>query len=145
MRGRIHHLSPWLRRLLVLTGVALLATGVAWLVLHYGAATDGLPNPLEAWLMRAHGLASFAALFTLGALAASHVPHGWRLSSRRNFAHQRWTGLALCTLAALLALSAYLLYYFAPELVRPALGWTHSLAGIGMAVVVTRHARQHVG
>lgn len=143
MRGHVNRLAPWLRSALVLTGTALLLTGLAWLALHYGAETDSLPHPLEAWLMRAHGLASFGALFTLGAFAAAHVAPGWGLSARRPFTHQRGTGIALCVLAALLALSAYLLYYFAPETVRPALGWAHALAGIGMAIVTALHTRRH--
>ncbi len=142
MRAPIYRVAPWLRTMLLATGVLLLVTGAVWLALHYGASTDGLPHPLEAWLMRIHGLASFAALFTLGALAASHLPLGWRLSARRRWAHQRRTGLALCTFAALLALSAYLLYYFAPEGVRPALGWAHSAAGAMMAGVAAIHGRR---
>lgn len=126
---------------LIATGAVLLTTGGVWLTLHYGAATDGLPHPLEAWLMRLHGLASFAAFFTMGALAASHLPLGWRLSAHHRWANQRTTGIALCLLAALLALSAYLLYYFAPETLRPALGWAHAAAGVAMAGVAVAHAR----
>lgn len=136
----VRRVEPWLRMMLIGTGVALLLTGGGWLALHYGATTDGLPHPLEAWLMRVHGLASFAAFFTMGALAASHLPLGWRLSAHRRWANQRATGLALCLLAALLALSAYLLYYFAPETLRPALGWAHAAAGVAMAGVAVAHA-----
>ena len=142
MRPTVHRVEPWLRTMLVATGALLLASGGVWLALHYGAETDGLPHPLEAWLMRLHGLASLAAFFTLGGLAATHMPLGWRLSSRRRWAHQRGSGLALCVLGALLALSAYLLYYFAPEGIRPALGWTHAAAGLAMTVLAIRHARR---
>lgn len=134
--------EPWLRTTLTATGAVLLITGGGWLALHYGAAEGGLPHPLEAWLMRLHGLASFAALFTMGALASAHLPLGWRLSARHCWAHQRRTGLGLCVLAALLALSAYLLYYFAPEALRPALGWAHAAAGVAMAGLVGLHARK---
>lgn len=134
--------TRWLRATLIATGTVLLATGGAWLALRYALASDGLPHPLEAWLMRAHGLASLAAFFTLGALAAAHIPLGWRTSAHERWAHQRRTGVALCVLAALLALSAYLLYYFAPEAVRPALGWAHAAAGVAMAATAGVHARK---
>lgn len=55
-----------------------------------GGAGD-LPNPLEAWVVRPHGLAAFARLFLLGALAASHVPPGWRITSRRRRSSPRGT------------------------------------------------------
>ena len=72
MTRSAHRLAPWQRRLLVGSGVLLLATGLAWLAVHYtvGAGAGEMPAPAEAWLMRLHGLAAFAALFLLGALAA---------------------------------------------------------------------------
>ena len=36
----------------------------------------------------------------------------------------------------------YLLYYFAPETLRPALGWVHSAVGIAMGVFLLAHRRQ---
>jgi hypothetical protein len=38
--------------------------------------------------------------------------------------------------------TGYLLYYFAPEGVRPALGWLHSALGVAMALVVVWHRRR---
>ena len=140
-----HRLTGWQRWLLDGCGAVLLLSGVAWLVVHYafgaGAGPDALPSPAEPWLMRLHGLAGFGALFLLGALAAHHIPHGWRLSQRHRHARQRGTGLALCTLGALLAATGYALYYFAPEPVRPALGWVHAAFGGALAGVVLRHRR----
>lgn len=138
-----HRLAPWQRVTLHAAGVALLVSGGVWLVVHYalGAGAGELPHPMEAWSLRLHGLASFAAVFVLGVLAASHVPQGWRLTGRRHRDAQRHTGLILCALAALLVLSGYLLFYFAPETVRPALGWAHALVGVAMAVLLTVHRR----
>jgi hypothetical protein len=129
--------------LLVVAGV-LLASGVAWLALHYsvGAGAGELPHPLEAWLMRLHGLAGFAALFMLGVLAGAHIPQGWRHGSRHRRARQRGTGVALCTLGALVVATGYLLYYFAPDTVRPALGWVHAGVGTAMAVLAAVHRRR---
>ena len=138
-----HHLPPWQRTWIVTTGVVLLVTGLAWLLVHYsvGGGSGELPHPSEAWLMRAHGLAGFAALFTLGTLAAQHIPHGWRLGARHRHAGQRRTGLVLCTLGALLAATGYALYYFAPEPARPAIGWVHAGLGVSMAALLLAHRR----
>jgi hypothetical protein len=142
---RPHRLPGWQHALLVMIGIAALATGIAWLAVHYtvGAGGGALPHPAEAWLMRLHGLAGFGGLFLFGVLAAGHVPQGWRLAARHRWARQRGTGVALCSLAALLALTGYLLYYYAPEPLRPALGWTHAAIGIAMLGVVLRHRRRH--
>jgi hypothetical protein len=139
-----HRLPRGQRQALIAIGAGSLVTGAAWLALHYlaGAGRGELPHPLEAWLMRLHGLTAFLALFMLGMLAAAHVPQGWRLSGRHRWAAQRATGVALCSLGAALSLSGYLLYYFASESARPALGWLHALIGVAMAVLAGVHGRR---
>ena len=137
-----HRLPAWQKATLYGAGAVLLVTGTGWLAVHYGRAAEALPSPLEPWAMRLHGLAGLAVLFLFGAVAAAHVPQGWRLSQRMRWAPQRATGLALCGLAGALALTGYLLYYFAPESVRPALGWLHSGLGAAMALVVLFHRRR---
>ena len=143
MTRHSNRLPRWQRFSLYITGLVLLATGVLWLALHYtlGAGAGGLPHPLEASAMKLHGLAAFAGLFMLGVIAGSHLPHGWRMSARHRWAHQRGSGLTLCILAAALAPSGYLLYYFAPETLRPALGWLHSGVGIVMGAMFLLHRR----
>ena len=145
-QGHAHGHGParWQRRGLLATALALLGSGGGWLLAHYafGAGAGELPHPLEPWLIKLHGLAAFFALFLLGALAAAHIPQGWRQSSRPRHAAQRGTGVALCVLGALLALSGYLLYYFAPEALRPALGWGHAALGLAMAVLALAHGRR---
>jgi hypothetical protein len=131
---------PWQRRATDACGAMLLLTGAVWLPLHYGRG-DELPLPAEAWALRLHGAAAFVALFMLGVLAAAHVPHGWRATARGRGRPQRRWGLLLCGLAALLATSAYALYYFAPDNVRPALGGAHSAAGAAMALALWAHRR----
>jgi hypothetical protein len=138
----VHRLSRWQRQVLYAAGLVLLVTGVAWLALHYGRGDESLPSALEPWAMRLHGLAALAVVFTFGALAASHIPHGWRWTHRLRWAQQRASGVALCTLAAGLVLTGYLLYYFAPDNVRPALGWLHSVLGVAMAALVVAHRRR---
>jgi hypothetical protein len=150
-----HHLHPhpvlrlpgWQRRLLNITAAFLLVTGIVWLAVHYsiGAGAGELPHPLEVLCMRVHGAAAFAGLFALGMLAAAHVPAGWRVTRsahrRADRASQRHTGVVMLSLAALLVLSGYALYYFAPEDWRPAMGWAHAGAGLAMAVLGVVHAR----
>ncbi|MBI3345681.1 MAG: hypothetical protein HY020_00540 [Burkholderiales bacterium] len=80
-------------------------------------------------------------LCMFGALAAAHVPQGWRLSKRWQLLGQQRTGVALCSLAALLMLTGYLLYYFAPEDLRPALGIVHAMLGVVMTALTWVHRR----
>lgn len=142
----LNRIARWQGRLLNASAWLLAASGIAWLGLHYlaGAGAGELPHPLEPWLMRLHGAAAFAALFVAGALAAGHVPNGWRLTAprmrRTGSARQRRTGVALVGLGAAAALTGYLLYYFAPETVRPALGWLHAALGLAMVLMLAAHA-----
>ncbi len=140
-RHHAHRLVRWQRLALYATGAALLLTGTAWLLLHYSLSAGDMPHPLEAWSLRLHGLAAFAGLFMLGVLAAAHIPQGWRLSHRRRWAGQRSSGMLLCVVGAVLSLTGYLLYYFASEAVRPALGWAHAFVGITMGLLIASHRR----
>jgi hypothetical protein len=139
-----HRLPRWQRQILHASGGLLLASGAIWLALEYsvGPGAGGLPHPLQIWMMRLHGLAAFAALFVLGALAAGHVPQGWRLTGRHRWADQRRLGLALCALAAALALTGWQLYYVAPEWLRPTLGWLHAAIGGTAAGALVLHRRR---
>ena len=145
MTRHAHRLVPWQRHALYWSAGLLTATGAVWLAVHYGVgagSANELPHPLEAWLMRLHGLLAYAGLFVLGVLAAGHVPQGWRLAGRHRWARQRSSGAALCVLAAVLSLTGYLLNYFAPEGVRPVLGWIHALVGLAMGALLVRHRRR---
>ena len=138
-----HRLVRWQRIALYGTGAVLLLTGAVWLGVHYsiGAGAGDLPHPLEVWSLRLHGLAAFAGLFVLGLLAAAHIPQGWRLSHRRRWAGQRSSGVLLCVAGGALAASGYLLFYFAPDAVRPALGWVHTAIGVAMGLLIAGHRR----
>lgn len=141
MHRHAHRLARWHRLLLYGVSAVLLVTGSVWLAVHYtvGAGTGELPHPAEIWAVRLHGMAAFVALFMLGLLAAGHVPQGWRIASRHRRVVQRRTGTGLCGLAGLLVFTGYLLYYFAPESLRPTMGWLHSIIGFTMAAVGMVH------
>ena len=136
--------ARWQRRLMALTAGLLLGSGATWLAVHYllGAGAGELPHPAEPWLMRLHGAGAFAALFAGGAIAGAHVQAGWRVSAR--LGRQRGSGLALLSLLSLTVLSAYLLYYFAPEQWRGPLGWLHAGLGASLAGTGLWHARRRV-
>ena len=143
----LNPLPAWQRRGLYATLALLALSGLAWLALHYGwgAGSGDLPHPLESWLMRLHGAAGFAALFFAGTLAVGHVPRGWRMSVGRACGPSgarlpRRSGSALCAFGAALAASGYLLYYFAPETVRPALGIAHAALGVALGALLPAHA-----
>ena len=130
-----HRPAPWQRRFLAATALVLTVSGAAWLALHYsvGAGADALPHPAEAGLLKLHGAAAVGALVGGGLRAGHHIPTTWRLAHRPRHAGQRRSGLLLCGLFGLASVSAYGLYYFAPEAVRPALGWAHAAAGLALA------------
>jgi hypothetical protein len=120
----------------------LLATGATWLLVHdlvgAGNAGTGLPHPSEAWLMRLHAFAGWAATLAVGAYLPLHVPRGWRTGVRRIPA------IALLVMLALALSSAYLLGYLVSEPWRPATGWGHALAGalaVGALLVHRRRSR----
>lgn len=119
----------------------LMITGVAWLLLHQGRGTDELPLAAEPWLMRLHGFASFGALLGLGAIIGGHVVAGWRITHRHRWINQRRTGILLVTLFGLTVLTAYMLYYFAPESVRELIGWIHAVLGALIAGAWWIHQR----
>lgn len=139
MHPHPNRLPHWLRRLLILSGLALLLTGLTWEALHWRAGFSNLelvlPHPWEAPLMRAHGLAMIGFLFALGGLGPVHVPRGWR--ELRN----RKSGLLLIASAAALAGTGYALYYWTSETARPQVGWLHSGFGLLLALVFALHWR----
>ena len=131
-------LRPWLRWLLRSAAWSLLLSGVLWWILHYasGPGEDGLPSPLEAWLMRWHGAAVVAGLYALGAISGTHVPRGWAMG------RQRRTGGALLAGWGLLAASGWALSYLTSESWRPWVGTAHAVVGVAVFLVGVAHARR---
>jgi hypothetical protein len=114
---------------------ALTVTGVAWLV------ADRLkesPNG-DAWqavaanLLMIHGGAAMATLMLLGALAPLHVRLAWR--SGRN----RVTGTAMAGVNAVLIVTAFGLYYFGSETLRPWASYLHMGVGFALPTLFLAH------
>ena len=138
--GERNPVARWQRVLLDTALWILAVSGAGWLIAHYGYGAGseeiGLPHWSEAWLMRLHGLAGFAMLVVFGAFLPLHVPRGWRTQRRR--------GVEVALLVTLVAsiVTAYCLYYFAPEPLRPALGWVHAAVGSTAGLAVWWHRRR---
>ena len=118
--------------------IALVVSGLLWLLVHYvfGAGREELPHWSEAWLMRLHGLAGFAVLVTVGAFLPVHVPRGWRIRQERGFEVTMLASLAVAVI------TAYALYYFAPDTIRPSLGWLHAVIGCAWGGTIMWHRRK---
>jgi len=127
-------LEPAFRIALYAAFAVLLATGVGWLLADYladqmkDAASGEGWQTAAAYLLMLHGGASMAALLLLGALFPLHIRRGWRMGRNRA------TGTAMVTFNAVLILTAFGLYYFGSELLRP---WASRLhIGVGAILPV---------
>jgi hypothetical protein len=128
-------LDPRIRLSVYGAFAALTVTGVGWLV------ADGLkesPNG-DAWqaiaanLLMIHGGAAMATLMLLGALVPLHVRLAWR--SGRN----RITGTAMAGVNAVLIVTAFGLYYFGSETLRPWASYLHMGVGFGLPMLFLAH------
>jgi len=120
--------------------IALVGSGLLWLLAHYGFGAGreeiGLPHWSESWLMRVHGFAGFVALVAVGAFLPLHVPRGWRMREERGLE------ITMLVCLAIAVVTAYALYYFAPDSVRPSLGWVHAAIGCAWGATIVWHRRR---
>lgn len=130
-------LGPRSRQAVYSLCLLLLVTGAAWLVLHTWLRVQGPfgpeHHPLEAWLMRLHGLLALPALLGLGALLPMHVWPAWRPRLRRT------SGLVLLGACGVLALGGWALYYVADERMRGWLSVGHWALGLALPALVLAH------
>lgn len=130
-------LERWHRRSVYATGILLLLSGAAWLVLHYflrpASEFGESVNPLEPWTMKLHGAAAMASLFFAGSLLHMHVRRALRAG--RNTV----TGWAMIATLSILALTGYGLYYVAGESDRPLWSLLHWSVGFAVAVLFVAH------
>lgn len=130
-------LASWQIWLLTLSGGGLWLSGAAWLLLHYYGQREGEfgpeMNPLEPWMMKAHGLVLIPVLLGIGGMFVAHIPKGW------THMRQRVAGIALCAVLALLILSGYMLYYAGGEDLRIWTSLVHWVVGLGLPVIFLWH------
>lgn len=130
-------LERWHRRSIYATGVLLLLSGAAWLVLHYFLRPQSefgeSVNPLEPWTMKLHGAAAMASLFFVGSLLHLHVRRALRAG--RNVV----TGWAMIATLSVLTLTGYGLYYVAGESDRPVWSLLHWSIGFAVTVLFVVH------
>lgn len=130
-------LAPWQIWLLTLPGAGLWLSGCAWLLLHYYGQIQGEfgpeANPVEPWMLRAHGLFLIPTLLGIGGMFVVHIPKGW---SHR---HQRIVGIALCVVLAVLVAGGYLLYYVGDETARGWVSLSHWVVGLALPGVFLWH------
>ena len=131
------HFPRWAKAVLYGNILLSLATGSLWFVLHRWFQIEGdfgpEKQPLEPWLMKAHGASAFLILIGFGYLLASHIHIGWR--SKRN----RALGIALLSTLVLLVLTGYLLYYASGEGLRESVSWAHLALGLSLPVTLGLH------
>ncbi len=141
------------RHLLAWGCIALLATGVAWLLGHdvwlQQTPFGPQPHPMVAWLLRAHGAIAWCVTLVGGVVWQVHVRPAWRGVRRRwRHAHRirparhgrarTASGVLLVSALAVLLASAIGLQY-APEESHAWLSVTHWTLGLALAVALLWH------
>jgi hypothetical protein len=129
-----------LRRVVLTLFGVLWVSGCTWLVLHYIFPHQGdfgpESNPWEPLTLRVHGWLAMGGVFLLGWLGASHISDRWWRSRRRV------SGWSLVSLAALLVLSGYALYYTIDRL-RDVASVVHESLGALAILVALIHWQRH--
>jgi hypothetical protein len=139
-----HHpnlrLERWHRQLLYAMFGLLTASGLLWLLAHYGLRAKGefgpLIHPLEPLSIKLHGLAAMLALFCLGSILHGHIRRA--LKHRQNIG----SGIAMLASMAWLAASGYALYYLVTEDNRTLWSLLHFVPGLALPLLVWWHIRR---
>lgn len=130
-------LGPRHELLVYLVGCLLVLSGAAWLIAHYAFAVKsefgGEASPSEPLWLAFHGAAAMAALVVIGTLLPGHVSRAWKLKKNHR------SGIAVLTIAALLAGTGYGLYYLGNENTRPIISLVHWTAGLIATAVLLTH------
>ena len=118
-------------------GLGIWASGCLWLLLdHFFVRTGEFgpeKNPLEPWVLKAHGLIGVGAVFLFGLLWGIHIQTAWPKMRRR------FTGVFLTGTLLVLISSGYLLYYVAGETLRQLTSIAHWAIGILLPLLFFFH------
>ena len=128
-------LDPRFRLALYGAFAVLFVTGAVWLVADQmkNSAEGETWQSISASLLMVHGGIAMVALVLLGALFPVHVRLGWR--NRRN----RVTGPTMIGLNAVLIITAFGLYYFGSENLRPWTSNIHIAVGFALPAMTLVH------
>lgn len=123
---------------LVGSSAAMWFSGVAWLVLHYFARTEGefgiVTHPLEPIMLQVHGFVLMPALLSLGGILFGHIGNGYKY--KRN----KISGLTMLALFTILIGTGYILYYTGSDLIRQASSLAHWVIGLAAPALFVKHA-----
>jgi hypothetical protein len=133
-------MSTGLRSAVMVTFGALWLSGCYWLVLHYFFAQPSEFGPVQhPWgpvILRIHGWIAIAGVFLLGWVTARHVADRWPQMIKRS------SGIAMASVAAVLGLTGYALYY-TTDRVHDAAGVTHEIIGAAAFLFALTHWRRY--
>ncbi len=135
--GHGPRLARSLRVLVLGTMTGLWLSGAAWLGLHYLLAAPGefgpVPHPLEAPVVRLHGIVGLGFLVLIGWIMPAHALR--HLGTRQ----ARPSGVALLVVAALLSISGFALFYVVDGGLRQGLAIPHEIVGLAALALVLPH------
>ncbi len=115
-------------------------SGCYWLILHHFFARASefgpVPHPWAATVLRLHGWIAVLSVYLLGWLTASHVSERWPQVNKRT------SGVAIASLAAVLVVTGYALYYTTDGL-HEAAGFVHEVLGGAAILFALAHWRRY--
>lgn len=133
-------MSAGLRSSVITTYGLLWLSGCYWLVLHYFFARPSdfgpVSHPWEPLLLRIHGWIAVGGVFLLGWVTARHVSDLWPQTIKRV------SGIAMASVAGVLAISGYGLYYTTDGL-HNASALVHETIGALAVLFALTHWRRH--
>jgi hypothetical protein len=114
--------------------VTLAATGAVWLIADFLKDPEGeLWQTIAADMLMLHGLMAMITLILLGAMIPMHVQRSWRAGKNR------LSGAAMVGTGAVLAATAWGLYYAGSDLLRTFVADVHIVVGLAVPVLVVAH------
>jgi len=111
-------------------------SGCYWLVLHFFFSKPSdfgaIQHPWAPAVLKVHGWIAVVSVFLLGWVTARHVSDRWNQSAKRT------SGTAIASMAIVLAITGYALYYTTDHLHDMA-GFAHEVLGGGAIVLALAH------
>jgi hypothetical protein len=133
-------MSVGLRSAVIMAFGTLWITGCFWLVLQYFFAQPSDFGPLQhPWgpiVLRIHGWIAVAGVFLLGWVTARHVSDRWPQMIKRV------SGISMASVAAILGVTGYALYY-TTDRVHDVAGVAHEFIGAVAVLFALTHWRRY--